>query len=161
MTAATMRARTVPADAAKRLTLFGVQVEISLTGEDTGGAFALYQVSCEPGFGPPPHVHEGEDESFLILEGQWEFLRGDAVFQVGPGAVVTLPRRMPHRFKNVGAGRGRMVGIATPGGHERFFEDASQLPFPPDPAAARAVCVRHRIQILDEPGLTPDSMARA
>ena len=143
-----MNGVTVPAEAATSVNVFGVQVDIGLTGQDTGGAYALYQVSCEPGIGSPPHVHTSDDEAFLIIEGEWEFLRGQEVFTAGPGTFVSLPRHIAHYFKNVGQGRGRMVGIATPAGHEHFFEDASRLAFPPDPEQAIAVCQKHGIQIV-------------
>jgi len=31
-------------------------------GEDTNGAFALEELTAQPGFGPPPHIHHREDE---------------------------------------------------------------------------------------------------
>ena len=143
-----IRATTVPPGAAKSVDVFGVRVDIGLRGEDTGGAYALYQVCCGPGIGSPPHVHTLDDEAFLVLEGEFEFLRGEQVFRAGPGTFVALPRHLPHCFKNVGQGPGRLLGIATPAGHERFFEEASRLAFPPDPEQALAVCQKHGIELV-------------
>jgi mannose-6-phosphate isomerase-like protein (cupin superfamily) len=40
-----------------------------LTGEETGGAFFMADISVVPGGGTPPHIHHREDESFHLLEG--------------------------------------------------------------------------------------------
>lgn len=48
--------------------LGGDVVTIKLTGQETGGAFALLETVTPPGAGPPPHVHHREDETFYVLE---------------------------------------------------------------------------------------------
>ena len=40
-----------------------------ITGEETGGAFFMADISVVPGGGTPPHIHHREDESFHLLEG--------------------------------------------------------------------------------------------
>src|SRR5690348_1812384 len=40
-----------------------------ITGEETGGAFFLADITVAPGGGTPPHIHHREDESFRLLEG--------------------------------------------------------------------------------------------
>lgn len=45
-----------------------------VVGEDTGGAFALSELTARPEFGPPPHMHHREDESYYVLEGEFEFM---------------------------------------------------------------------------------------
>ena len=143
-----MKAVTVLPGGAKSVNVFGVQVNLLVTGQDTGGAYATYEAVVEPGAGPPPHIHHQDDEAFLVQEGEFEILRGQEIFTAGPGTFVALPRHLPHYFKNVGQGTGRLLGIATPAGHEHFFEDAGQLAFPPDPEEALAVCRRHGIELV-------------
>jgi mannose-6-phosphate isomerase-like protein (cupin superfamily) len=138
-------------DALRTVDVFGVQVDILLTGEQTDGVYSTYRASMEPGFGSPPHVHHADDESFVVVEGTFEFLLGDHTVTLGEGATVFLPRHVPHCFRNVGPSRGTLLGTATPAGHERFFEDVSRLSFPPDPAEAAAVCERHGISLLPPP----------
>ena len=40
-----------------------------LTGEETGGALFMAEISVAPGGGTPPHIHHREDEAFRMLEG--------------------------------------------------------------------------------------------
>jgi quercetin dioxygenase-like cupin family protein len=40
-----------------------------ITGEETGGAFFMADLTVVPGGGTPPHIHHREDESFHLLEG--------------------------------------------------------------------------------------------
>ena len=43
-------------------------------GEDTGGSFSLSEVTAAPQSGPPPHIHHREDETYYVLEGEFEFI---------------------------------------------------------------------------------------
>ena len=130
--------------------MFGTRVDILLRGEDTGGAYCTYEVTVDPQQGPPPHVHDHEDEAFYILDGTFEVLSGDQVTTLEAGSYVFLPRHVPHAFKNVGETTGRLLGTATPAGHERFFEDADALhhsgTFSPETAVA--LCRRHGMEML-------------
>jgi mannose-6-phosphate isomerase-like protein (cupin superfamily) len=47
-----------------------------VSGEDTGGAYALTDSVVPPGGGPPPHIHHREDEAFWVLEGELEVMVG-------------------------------------------------------------------------------------
>jgi mannose-6-phosphate isomerase-like protein (cupin superfamily) len=133
--------------------VFGVRVTILVGSEDTDNAYCSYEAIVEPGQGPPPHVHENEDEAFYVQEGEFEILAGDSLSRVGPGSYVFLPRHLPHTFKNVGAVTGRLLGTATPGGHEHFFVDADALERSGtfSPITAAAVCRQHGIEILMPP----------
>jgi quercetin dioxygenase-like cupin family protein len=132
------------------------RVTIKATGEDTNGAFALAESETPPGGGPPAHVHHREDELFAILEGEFEFLAGDHTIRASKGAFVYAPRLIPHAFKNVGPGTGRMLVTATPAGFERFVMEAgtsveeSPLPptGPPDVARLVEIGARYGIEFL-------------
>jgi quercetin dioxygenase-like cupin family protein len=47
----------------------GDQIRFLLTGEQTGEHFSLGKPWSPRGGGPPPHIHEREDETFYLLEG--------------------------------------------------------------------------------------------
>lgn len=112
---------------------------ILATGEQTGGAFTIWEEFVEPGWGPSLHVHHREDEVFHVLEGDLRLWCGEAVFEAGPGALVVLPRGVPHRFENVGAGQARMLVVCTPGGFDDFFRDLDAIPgFTPEDIGAAA-----------------------
>ena len=55
--------------------------------ETTNGAFSLSELTAQPQFGPP-HIDHREDESFYVLEGEFEFLDNDHTFTPGAGAFV-------------------------------------------------------------------------
>jgi uncharacterized cupin superfamily protein len=149
-------AQTATPDAQKNLDVFGLRVDVLIGGQSTGGAFSAYEVRAEPGQGPLPHVHEREDESFYVLEGEFEILQGDATSVATAGSIVFLPRGVAHTFRNVGATTGRLLGIGAPSGHEKFFEDMASLSRsngatpdgPPDMEAAFAICRRHGIELV-------------
>jgi mannose-6-phosphate isomerase-like protein (cupin superfamily) len=133
---------------AKRVNVFGIEVDLLLTAEDTGGVYSVYEVTCPPGLGSPPHVHLKDDESFYVIEGMFEFRRGDEILTAGPGTLLALPRQVPHYFRCIGTEPGRLLGIGTPAGHERFFVEASALSVPPDPEEAMAVLRRHGMELV-------------
>ncbi|BDI31158.1 cupin [Capsulimonas corticalis] len=136
--------------AANTKNVFGVRVDILLTGDDTAGQFCSYECFVEPGDGPPPHVHSDDDETFYIAEGEFEVLVGDSVKTVRAGEIAHLPRGVAHTFKNIGAATGRLLGTATPAGHEHFFSDADQLTRSGNltPQTAAEVCLRYGITLL-------------
>ncbi|MFE5584805.1 cupin domain-containing protein [Kitasatospora sp. NPDC056531] len=106
---------------------FGEEGRFLLRKEDTGGLYSFYQITTQPGSGPPLHVHETADEAFFINQGRYEFEVGGTKQVVGTGTIVYGPRGVPHRFRNVGDGPGQLLVIATPGGVENFFIGLSEL----------------------------------
>ena len=55
------------------------------TGRDTGGAFSVVECVDAPDSGPPTHVHAREDETFYVLEGEYEFVCGGKSFAATDG----------------------------------------------------------------------------
>jgi hypothetical protein len=56
---------------------------------------------------------------------------------VGPfplAPVRSLPRDVPHGFRNVGSTPGRLLFVITPGGLEEYFLAVTKCPPPPNPA---------------------------
>ena len=111
----------LPAGAGTALWVAGFPHTIKATGADTNGSFSAVEVSVSPQGGPPPHVHQREDEVLYVLEGEFAFLAGDRVFTAGPGSYVHVPPGTPHRFENVGTTTGRLLAFFTPAGFEGFF----------------------------------------
>lgn len=94
---------------------------IRLDAAATGGRFGVIEVTLGPGEGPPLHVHAREDEFFRVLSGRFGFWCAEDYVELTEGGVIALPRGIPHRFQNVGAGEGSVMVIVTPGGFESFF----------------------------------------
>lgn len=102
----------------------GDQIRFILTGEQTGGAFFLAEVSVPPGGGPPPHIHDREDETFYLLEGTLTIQVGGRTLYASQGDCAHLPRGIVHSFRNTGKGTARMMVTVTPAGIEKYFEEA-------------------------------------
>jgi hypothetical protein len=90
----------------------------------TGGSFSVIEES-EP-LDTPRHVHENEDELFVILEGEHVFTIGGETFRAGPGAIVFAPRGVPHEHRRIVPGTGRFLTVVCPPGFEGFFRELSE-----------------------------------
>lgn len=133
------------------LRAFGEEVQLHLTGEDTGGRYAMWTETTPPGGGPPPHVHALEDEWFHVLEGRVAFFAGGSWTEVPPGASAFMPRNVPHTFKNVGDRPLRMLIQTAPAGFEVFFgRCAAEFARPEGPDMARVIQIsaEHGIRFL-------------
>jgi mannose-6-phosphate isomerase-like protein (cupin superfamily) len=127
--------------------------------EDTGGLYSVLEQWVTPEGNPPFHVHEREDEGFLVLEGTIDVILTDAVIHLGPGGFAFAPRGVPHTYA-VTSERARLVEIMTPGGAERFFCEvgtpAASMTIPeptvPDFPAVLNIAARHGISVLPPPG---------
>jgi quercetin dioxygenase-like cupin family protein len=116
----------------RSLWAMGELVTCKITSDQTSGAYSLFEITTQPGDGPPPHVQHWEDEACYVLEGEYEFLDKGHAIRVGVGSLIYVPRGNLHTHKNVGDKPGRMLLSQTPGGsHERFFEELSQTPVAP------------------------------
>jgi mannose-6-phosphate isomerase-like protein (cupin superfamily) len=108
--------------------IFGELVTYKVTAEQTGGAYSLFEVMSRPEEGGLPlHVQHREDESFYVLEGEYEFVVEGRTINAGAGSLIYVPKGNLHAHNNVGEDIGRMLVSQTPGGsHERFFEEIGE-----------------------------------
>src|SRR5438067_7812194 len=65
---------------------------------ETGGAFALWDVTTRPGEEPQVHVHETEDEIFYLIAGSMTFRCGDMAFDDQDHGFVYVPGGTPHTY---------------------------------------------------------------
>ena len=116
-------AHVAPGEGTISLWVLGELLTYKVPSQRTGGAYSLFEVTTQPGAGPPPHVQHREDEAFYVIEGEYEFLIGEETLRVGAGSLLYVPKGTLHTHKNVGEGVGRMLVTQTPGGlYEHFFE---------------------------------------
>jgi mannose-6-phosphate isomerase-like protein (cupin superfamily) len=99
----------------------GERCLIRVSAEDTGGAYSVVEIVSAPGDGTPLHVHQNEDEHFLILEGTARINYGDRTFNAKAGDTATLLRGIPHAWRNASDVPLRMAVTCTPGGIEEVF----------------------------------------
>src|SRR5262249_54363630 len=106
---------------------FGLDMDVLLTTEATGGATSVIVAWHKPGEGPPDHVHFNQEEILFIIEGLYEVTVGNETANAGPGGIVFIPRNVVHRFKNVGGITGRMLAWSLPGGQDHYLKAISEL----------------------------------
>jgi quercetin dioxygenase-like cupin family protein len=95
---------------------------IKATAAQTEGLFGLKESKASKGSGPPLHVHEHEDEACYVLEGEVTFFVGADVVRATAGALVYLPRRIPHSLR-IDSAEARTLWLVVPGGFESFFTE--------------------------------------
>ena len=131
----------------------GTAYRVLARGSDTGGGFSVVDSIAPAGFGPPRHVHDAEDETFIIREGRHEFWLEGETFERGPGDVVHVPRGKEHTFRVIGDAPGRHYVILTPGGFEGFFLEMSegQFAIPDDMPQIEESAGRHNLRFTGPP----------
>jgi len=122
-----MSASSIPSS--RTVSVVGDRYTIVVTGEETGGAFAMMDFHVPVNHGPPPHVHSREDETFYVLNGEFEFTIAGQSQRLVTGQSLVAPRDLPHTFRNVGTSAGRMIAVVTPAGFEKFFAEIG-VPLP-------------------------------
>jgi quercetin dioxygenase-like cupin family protein len=116
-----------PATGGRKVSVLGIPMVIRIHGRETGGVVSAVESHDVPGGGPPPHVHHREDETFQILEGEYEWTVGGKTFVAQKGATIFAPRGVPHTYRYLGQTPGRLMCVITPAGFEGFFEDIGAL----------------------------------
>ena len=90
---------------------------IKAAAKETGGQFALWDVTTRPGEEPHVHIHDDVDEIFYVLKGDITFQAGDGRgakrFRVKDGAFVYIPLGTPHTYA-IHSRTVRMLGISAP-----------------------------------------------
>jgi mannose-6-phosphate isomerase-like protein (cupin superfamily) len=118
----------------------GDSVYVKTNTRNTHGSLTVLEFVISPKNGPALHTHLREDEVWYVLEGEFRFKAGDAMFWVSKGGMAFGPRGTPHNFQNVGDAPGRLLVITSPSGAERLFEDYAELmPGPVDPEQLAAL----------------------
>ncbi|KAK0332296.1 hypothetical protein LTR94_025466 [Friedmanniomyces endolithicus] len=125
--------------------------DIKISGEDTGGGLSVFQYCGEVQGGPPLHLHEDQDEIYLVQDGQYLFQVGETQTLVSPGGVIFLPRGRPHAFSQVSE-KGRMLFMFSPAGDmERYFRALAQLKGPPSPDEEVELFSAHGMRLVGPP----------
>ncbi len=105
------------------------------------------------GSGPPRHVHDREDETFILLTGECEFWMEGETFIKRAGETAFVPRGQEHTFRVTGSQPSRQIIILTPGGFEDFFAEMAQGQFriPEDMEQIGASAARHSLRFTGPP----------
>jgi quercetin dioxygenase-like cupin family protein len=130
--------------------------EVRASSDETGGELTAMEMTIPPGMGPPPHVHKG-GESVYVLEGQVRYHVGGDVHEGGPGTFFYIPAGIEENFEPADDNPVRLLVIYTPGGMDRFFEEAGEpaerreIPprsdAPPDIERLSAIAQKHGLEL--------------
>jgi quercetin dioxygenase-like cupin family protein len=108
---------------------------LKATADQTEGRFTIFELRLPGGFASPLHIHQNEDEFFLVLSGAIRVQHGDAVTEGVGGSLAYSPRGISHGFR-VDSKEARLLLFFGPAGVEGFFREAGKparsFALPPD-----------------------------
>ena len=139
----------VPPGSGRELEFLGVTHK--LIEQQNGGAYYLFEFTFDPESGNRLHVHSYEDELVYVLEGAIEIRLGGETMTAEKGGVAHLPKHIPHGLYNPLMTPSNYLGIAIPGGMEKFFdalaaaEEAGKL----NDATHREISAKYGIEWLE------------
>jgi mannose-6-phosphate isomerase-like protein (cupin superfamily) len=134
----------------ENLGAIGLGIYVRLTGEDTNGAYSLFEYVVPPGLGgPPTHVHTRQDEQFICTAGRVKVELDFVERTMTPGSSMMLPRGVPHMFYNPFDEETRIVAVVSPGGLEKYYKELSELPpGPRDMTKVADIMSRHGLSLV-------------
>ena len=133
---------------------------IRASGADTAGRLSVVEHIVPPGSASPWHVHQTEDESFYVVDGQISVkIEGQTRISLGAGGFAFGPMAVPHGFRVESEVPARILLITNGPEFADFIREASdqvdtnRLPeqSPADAARLKAAAARHGIAILGPP----------
>lgn len=131
----------------------GVLYRTILSPGESGGAMSIVDSHSPQGSGPPRHVHEAEDETFVVLTGSCRVWTAARQAGLQPGEAFFIPRGTEHTFQVDDPAGCRHLVILTPGGFEGFFTEAAAagLRIPEDMAALQGLAARFHLRFTGPP----------
>ncbi len=112
------------------------------------GAYSLFESLEPPGARVDLHRHAAWQETFIVLEGRFDFHVDGERQSLGPGEMLVIPRGAAHGFGCTSAEAGRLLTISTPARvFEAFVADTSAANSDPS-LDIRAVFERHGFELV-------------
>jgi len=118
-----------------------LDLEVKANAAETGG-WGVVVVSGIPGEGGRTHIHRGQAEGFVLLEGDVELLGAESVTPITVGTFVLVPPDTEHGLRVVGSSPARWLAI-WPGALDGFPAAYQALADAGGDDAARAELRRH------------------
>ncbi len=98
----------------------GSSAELKITGEHSGGGWAVVEWHVRPVDEPPLHTHTREDETVYVVEGAITAFVGGQRIEVEAGSYAALPKGVEHGLI-VRSEVARLLVTLEPAGAEYFF----------------------------------------
>lgn len=129
-----------------------IRIDFLVDADDSAGSVTVFECSVPVGSRVPvPHSHDAFEETIYGLEGTCTWTIDGETLEIRRGGSACIRRGQVHGFDNRSDGDVKFLAIATPGIlGPAYFQDLADILAaggPPDPAAMKAVMLRH--------GLTP------
>ena len=119
-----LRARQVASGEGQVFHVLDEVVRCKAIADDTGGAYALFELETPSLAGMPPRRHNLEDVTFFGIAGTYTVRIGDETRDLQPGAYALVPRGIDLACQNTGPSPARMLVLISPGGiYERFLAE--------------------------------------
>jgi quercetin dioxygenase-like cupin family protein len=140
----------LPPTTGKIYQVLGAPYRFLVTSAESGGSFALIEVTALPHSAVPLHKHTREDETFFMLEGILQVKCGDRSHTLNRNSTAFLPRNIPHGFANEEDTVAKCLVFITPGGFEKCLEEFARLPAgqPPAPETLVAIGQKYGLEFL-------------
>ena len=153
-------------DEGRAMFVLGDVVTFKVTAAESDNVYFLTEIVSVPGGGPAfLHTHVPQ-ETFWILEGQYEVYGQDEngekyAIEAPVGATVHVPSNVPHGFRNVGDTIGKVLAIYAPVVHQpEFFTEigvpmassTAPMPFDEMPSNERIleVLAKYDMRLLED-----------
>lgn len=108
------------------LSLRGNTVRLLSTAATSIGA-STFEFLAQPGWDTGSHLHSRIEEQFYVLDGEMELRAGDRLITGRAGTFVSVPQGVAHAFANRSDRPARLLLVATPPGHERYFAELAEI----------------------------------
>ena len=130
----------------------GAQTLVKATGPQTGMLLEAFEQVAPVGSGPPLHIHRECAETFYVIEGAFRFEVGTETPTATAGALVFVPKGVPHTYTNVGAADGRLLFWFSPAARMAgYFEELATLsPGSRSDRAIDEIAARHGTEMVRE-----------
>lgn len=135
--------RFIPEGEQAAVWLLGGLAQVRLPGDATRDSFTVVEHTGERGYTTPLHVHDIEDEVFIVLGGTLRMICGDREQIAEAGSTMIIPRTVPHGFIATSDSIRFLTIHSTPVEGDRPYFDrfleaeiphAAALTLPPDDA---------------------------
>ena len=115
---------TIDSEQGQSLSIVGDAYRILISGEQTGGTYAVIDMLVPPGGGPGPHAHKHFQEMFYVVDGEIEFKMEGGKYIGKKGSFVNIPLGgVVHCFKNKTDKLAHLLCTVVPAGLDSFFRE--------------------------------------
>src|SRR5258708_17050144 len=99
----------------------GERFTIRTSVKETDGNFTVLEVVADPRNGVPMHIHQNEDEHFIVLYGTLHIANAHTTLDALAGTAVTVSKGVPHAWCTLTDAPVRMLIIFSPAHIEGLF----------------------------------------